>query len=155
MIYGLNKTKYMVINTRKEPEQVIEERVKEGIVQEIDICKHLGMVINKLRNLKDHILKLNRKCEAINIEINATGAKHQVGKEKIRVKLKQYVTCLIPTLLYGLEAWGKINKNEMNEIEKIQGRALKRIFNVPISTSYIHWLNNGNRYVASLPKNTN
>ena len=25
----------------------------------------------------------------------------------------------------------------MNEIEKIQGRALKRIFNVPISTSYI------------------
>ena len=25
----------------------------------------------------------------------------------------------------------------MNEIEKIQGRALKRIFNVPVSTSYI------------------
>ena len=25
----------------------------------------------------------------------------------------------------------------MNEIEKIQGRALKRIFNLPISTSYI------------------
>ena len=32
---------------------------------------------------------------------------------------------------------GKIDKNEMNEIEKIQGRALKRMFNVPISTSYI------------------
>ena len=28
-------------------------------------------------------------------------------------------------------------KHEMNEIEKIQGRALKRIFNLPISTSYI------------------
>ena len=40
-------------------------------------------------------------------------------------------------LLYGLEAWGKTDKDEMNEIEKIQGRALKRIFNVPISTSYI------------------
>ena len=25
----------------------------------------------------------------------------------------------------------------MNEIEKIQGRALKRVFHVPISTSYI------------------
>ena len=43
----------------------------------------------------------------------------------------------MPALLYGLEAWGKIDKDEMNEIEKIQGRALKRIFNVPISTSYI------------------
>ena len=40
-------------------------------------------------------------------------------------------------LLYGLEAWGKIDKSEMNEIEKIQGRALKRIFNLSISTSYM------------------
>ena len=33
MIYGLKKTKYMVINTGKGPEEVIEERVKKGIVQ--------------------------------------------------------------------------------------------------------------------------
>ena len=139
MIYGLKKTKYMVINTGKEPEEVIEERVKEGIVQETDIYKYLGMVINKLGNLKDHILELNRKCEVINREIRnyAIGAKHQVGKEESRVKLKLYETCLMPALLYGLEAWGKIDKDEMNEIEKIQGRALKRIFNLPISTSYI------------------
>ena len=32
---------------------------------------------------------------------------------------------------------GKIDKDEINEIEKIQGRALKRMFNLPISTSYI------------------
>ena len=44
---------------------------------------------------------------------------------------------LMPALLYGLEAWGKIDKNEINEMEKIQGRAFKRIFNLPISTSYI------------------
>ena len=43
----------------------------------------------------------------------------------------------MPALLYRLEAWGKIDKDEMNEIEKIQGIALKRIFNMPISTSYI------------------
>ena len=65
MIYGLKKTRYMVINTGKEPEEVIEERVKEGIVQEVDIYKYLGMVINKSRNLKNHILELNRKCEVI------------------------------------------------------------------------------------------
>ena len=55
MIYGLKKTKYTVINTGNEPEEVIEERVKEGI----DIYKYLGTVINKLGNLKDHILELN------------------------------------------------------------------------------------------------
>ena len=51
MMYGLKKTKYMVINTRKKPKEVIEERAKEGIVQETDIFKCLGMVINKLGNL--------------------------------------------------------------------------------------------------------
>ena len=59
-IYGLKKTKYMVINMRKEPEGAIEERVKEGIVQVTDIYKYLGMVLNKFENLKD-ILQLNGK----------------------------------------------------------------------------------------------
>ena len=92
MIYGLKKTKYMVISTEKKLEEVIEGRVKEGIVQEIDIYKYLGMVINKLRNLKDHMLELNRKCEVINRQISAIGAKHQVGKKGFRVKLKLYET---------------------------------------------------------------
>ena len=117
---------------RKEKEEAIEERVKEGILQETDIYKYLGMVINKSGNLKYHILELNRKCEVINREISTVGAKHQVGKEKVRAKLR-----LMPALVYGLEAWGKIGKDEMKKIEKIQGRALKRIFNLSISTSYI------------------
>ena len=40
----------MVINTGKEPEEAIVERVKEGIVQETDIYKYLRMVINKSGN---------------------------------------------------------------------------------------------------------
>lgn len=47
----------MFINTGKEPEDVTEERVKEGAVQETDIQKYLGMAINKSGNLKDHILE--------------------------------------------------------------------------------------------------
>ena len=63
----------MVINTGKEPEEAIEERVKKGIVQETDIYKYLGLVVNKVGNLKDRILELNRKCEVINGEITANG----------------------------------------------------------------------------------
>ena len=86
------------------------------------------MIINKSGNLKDHIPELNRKCEVFNRKISAIGVKQLL-------KLKLYETCLMPTFLYGLEAWGKIDKDEMNQIEKFQGRALKRIFNLPISTS--------------------
>ena len=42
----------------------------------------------------------------------------------------------MPKLLYRLEEWWKIGKAEMNEIGKIQERALKKTF-WSISTSYI------------------
>ena len=95
------------------------------------------MLINKSGNLKDHILKLNLKSEVINREISAIGAKHQVGKEEISVKLKLYEACLMSALLYGLEAWRKIHNDQVNEIEKVQERALKRIFRLLITTSNI------------------
>ena len=63
------------------------------------------MVINKLGNLKNHVLELNRKFKVINREISAIGAKHQVGKEEIRVKFKLHETCLMSALLYELVAW--------------------------------------------------
>ena len=104
----------MVINTGKEPEEAIEERVKKGIVQETDIYKYLGLVVNKVGNLKDHILELNRKCEVINGENTANG-------ENARQE-------------NGLEAWAKTSKDEMNVIEKIQETASKMMFNQSIST---------------------
>ena len=97
----------MVINMGKEPEEAMKERIKEGIVQETGIYKYLGMVINKSGNLNDHILAGNRKCDIINREVSAIGAKHQVRKEELRVKLKLYKFCPMLGLLYELEAWGK------------------------------------------------
>ena len=43
----------------------------------------------------------------------------------------------MPDLPYGLKVWEKTGQDKMNEKEKIQGRALKKIFNLPISTSNI------------------
>ena len=50
MVHGLNKTKYLMINTVKELEEgenVIKGRAKEGIVQERYIFEYVGMVISK------------------------------------------------------------------------------------------------------------
>ena len=42
----------------------------------------------------------------------------------------------MPALIYGIEAWGCIKKKEMKEIDRIPGKALKRIFKLPVSTAY-------------------
>ena len=40
----------------------------------------------------------------------------------------------MPALRHGTEAWGYIKKEELKEIDRIQGKALKRIFKLPVST---------------------
>ena len=40
------------------------------------------------------------------------------------------------TLTYGIEALGIIRPVEIKEMEKIQRKALKRIFQLPVSTIY-------------------
>lgn len=54
------------------------------------------------------------------------GGKNQVEKEDIKIKLRLFETCLMTTLTYRMKPW----KREDN------GKALKRIFQLPVRASY-------------------
>ena len=126
----------MMVKTGKEREEIVPEKVKSGPVQKTEIYCYLGKTINEEGNLEEHIKVIARKCETIRREIDAMWAKNQVGKEEIKVKLKLFETCLMTALTYGLEAWANIRSVEMKEIEKLQGKALKKIFQLPLSATY-------------------
>ena len=64
--------------------------------------------------------KLDSRCDIINQEICAKGAKSQAEKEEGRVKLKLFETRLLPALLYGMEAWKRLSKTEVQDLEKIK-----------------------------------
>ena len=112
--FGLKKTKYMIVKTGREEEEEINETVKAGRIQRTDKCKYLGITISTDGQLTEHIKELNTRCDIINREICAIGAKTQVGKEEVRVKLKLFETCLMPALLYGMEAWKNCQKQKFN-----------------------------------------
>ena len=71
------------------------------------------MTISTDGQLTEHIKELKTRNDFINIEICATGAKTQVGKEEVRLKLKLLESCLIPALLYGMEVWERFPKAEI------------------------------------------
>ena len=106
--FGLKKIKYMIVKTGREDEE-INETVKARRIQRTNKCKYLGITISTEGQLIEHIKELNTRCDIINREICVTGAKTQVGKEEVRVKLNLFETCLMPALLYGMEAWKKYN----------------------------------------------
>ena len=78
---------------------------KSWKTQRTDKFKYLGMTISMNGQLSEHITELNTRCDIINREICAIGAKTQVGKEEVKTKLKLFETCLMPALLYGMKAW--------------------------------------------------
>ena len=110
--------------------------MKAGHIQRTKKNKYLGIKTNEEGNLKGHIEDLKQKCEAINREIQITRSRNQVGKEEISVQLKLLEACFVPALIYVIEAWGYIRKEEIKEIDRIQGKALKRILKLPVCTAY-------------------
>ena len=82
----------MIVKTGREQEEEINETVKAGRIQRTDKQKSLGITILTEGQLTEHIKELNTRCDIINKEICGIGAKTQVGKEEVRVKLKLFET---------------------------------------------------------------
>ena len=113
--FGLKKTKYMIVKTGREEEEV-NETVKAGRIQITVTYKYLGMTMSADGQLAEHIKELNSRCDTINREICTIGATTLVGKEEVRVKLKLFERCLMPALVYGMEAWKKMSKAEIQNL---------------------------------------
>ena len=114
--FGLKKAKYMIVETGREEEE-INETVKARRIQRTDKCKYLRITISTDGQLTEHIKELNTRCDIISREICAIGAKTQVEKEEVGVKLKLFGTCSMPALLYGMKAWKYLSKTEIQQLE--------------------------------------
>ena len=66
------------------------------------------------------------------------------------MQLKFLEVFFMPAVIYGTKAWRYIKKEEMKEIESIQGKTLKKIFKLPVSTLYTE----RNRNMTCRTKNT-
>ena len=141
MKHCLSKTKYMVVRIGKEKEENVSEQVKAGNIQTAKKCKYLGITINEEGNLKGHVEELKQTCEAISREIEIMESRNQVQKEEIRVQLKLFEACFMPALIFGIETWGCVKKEEIKEIDRIQGKALNEYLNY-------HWDIDRNRNMA-------
>ena len=74
-------------------------------------------------------IQRTKKCKYLGITIGDKS-------EEIRLYLKPFEICFMAALIYAIEAWGYIKKDEMKKIERIQGKTLKRIFKLPLNAIY-------------------
>ena len=132
--FGLKKTVIMVVG--KGCRELIEEEVELGRLNTVEKKDYMGMILNSEGNLKDHIEEMDRKACNSYKEILSIGSPCQVGAEYLNVRLELFQKCLLATIVYGIPAWGSISDKEIDSIEKIHGKYLKKLLQLPVSTPY-------------------
>ncbi|MEL6606459.1 MAG: reverse transcriptase domain-containing protein, partial [Cyanobacteria bacterium J06614_10] len=120
---------------RKESNE-IQAKVKNGIIQPVQNYKYLGEWYSEEGNHKLSLSKKREKTEFMIQEILKYGDNNKVGKMALEVRLKIYETVVVPTLFANVETWSTITEKEMDELENIQYKVLKRVMEQVTTTPY-------------------
>ena len=139
--YGLKKTQYMVMNTGKEKEEIIEEEVGLGQVTRTLEYKYMGFHVNEEANCRFHIEKKGNQISGQVAALKSIANFSKLGTKFLLVRLELYESCIVQSLLHGIEAWNKQTKKEIENLEKIQASALCKILEIPRTSPYIGILN--------------
>ena len=135
--FGIEKTKYTVMETGKEEEEEIEEEVERGKVEKTDEYKYIGLWLNEEGDLKTHIEEKNKSVMGEVNEIRTLGSKENVGPLFLCTRLMLFEACIIPSLLHQIESWWPLlKKTELKQLESIQKKILCNLMQLPKTTSY-------------------
>ena len=102
-------------------------------LEQIENHTYLGEIINEKNTMNAYIENKQRKTEAVGRDMANITKDQLLNKIKIGVMLELYQKCIIPATLYGAETW-QINKKQLNKIEDIQYKCLRRILKTADST---------------------
>ena len=135
-----DKSKGMICGNNEERRELTAE-VKMGRLDMAKQYKLLGTWVNEEGDGKTNIKKRKEKGEGALKKINQMTQQNKVGKQEVPLKIDLYKTVFLATLLYNMEAWGRLTKDEMEDLESTQASTLKRLMKVPNTTSHPGVLN--------------
>ena len=59
-----------------------------------------------------------------------------IGRHDDRIHKMLYENVVLPTITYNMQSTANMTNKEMEEMEMIQGKMLRKIYNVPPSSPY-------------------
>lgn len=139
--YGLKKTKIMILKTGREEKEIVHERVREGFVTECDTYKYVGFWVNEEGNCLLHLKKKKEKMKGEMVALKSVANYYNMGKVFLNARLELYQSCTVQSILFNLEGWNRLTKNEMEKLETIQAMCLCSLLGIPKTTPYIGLLN--------------
>ena len=122
MHFNPSKCNILQISNVKEPLLKFYQ-LEHRVLKHVDAAKYLGILIEKTLSFSDHILdittKANRKLGFL---------KRNLRNTPPEVRKIAYVSLVRSSLEYGSTIWDPLGKERKKDIEKIQNRAIRWIF---------------------------
>ena len=132
-----SKSAVLVIDKKaKKADIQVRTEVKCGKISSVNEYKYLGEWYSLNGSKEVSIKTRNKKVEYLLKEIRKYGDVNKVGKMALEVRKKVYETVVVPTLFANTETWSNVTENELNELEKMQYKILREIYEQPQSTPY-------------------
>ena len=134
--FSVEKSNYMVVqtgNSKKENED-IDIKIKKGQVRRTREYKYLGNWIDTEGNVRRQIEEVERKVMAMEREMKRISSEMNLGRMSTEGRLIICERTVVPAMTYNLETWTKIWRKEWEQLEKIQGKILKRLLELPETT---------------------
>ena len=133
--FNVQKTSILRMNREKNAEK-INIQLKKGQIEEVKKYKFLGNWMDEKGSMEEQINEIEKRAEGMIVEMMKMTREEDLGKMSTEARLIIYQRTAVPTITNNLECWTIINKQEMERLEKIQGRILKRLLWLPGTTPY-------------------
>ena len=136
MIFGTSsgKSAHMVANGKEKAG--IVEKVKNGWFERVEEYKLLGVWLDPSGKYQINIDKNFNRIVYMVTTVKVIANQKTMGIMTTISRLYLVEIIVLPTILYGIEAWAVITKKEMCDLERMLGKILRQVLELPTSTSY-------------------
>lgn len=132
MLLNAKKSVVMPLRPRNLQEQVQPIRLEDTLLQIVNNFKILGVIVDERLTFEQHISYVLGKVNSRIYILRKLYCHHVDESARIRF----YRACILPVLLYGVEAWyGFLSKNNCERLERAQNLALKLVCGPHLSSS--------------------
>lgn len=131
--YSKKKCKSLTVNGKKcrQPELFIEDTKMEAA----KFLVYLGDVINEKGNSNDLAKDRVKRGTSAMIRIEALVKETGLGIHQVSVHLLLYQSLFLSSILFNSQAWSNIMESDLAMLETLQIKCLKKILNVPQSST--------------------
>ena len=121
---------------KKNNNNSISKQVKKGDFEEVDEYKLLGVWIDGKGKYLINIKKNQKKLQFMINSIKSYANDYNMGTMAVSARIKLLGSVIIQAILHGVEAFPVIKKEEEKELEKMQGKIVRDLMEVPVTTPY-------------------